>query len=119
MGLYVRSVKDKGRGVFTDQPIRKGAIVEVCPVIPLSAPDWKLIQDTVLRYHAFDWPDNPYGVSCITLGLGSIINHSENPNSEWTTQIKQRTITFRAVRDIKAGEEITHDYKWAPEMWED
>lgn len=119
MGISVKMTRSAGRGVFTDKPIRKGEVIEVCPVIPLNKYDWKKIDRTVLRYHAFTWPDEPYGTACIVLGLGSIINHNKNPNSEWVTNVKQRTVTFIALRDISKGEEITHDYQWDDSLWEE
>ena len=40
-----------------------------------------------------------------------IYNHSDTPNAEWTIDDdNENYITFFATKDIKAGEEILHDY---------
>ena len=37
-------------------------------------------------------------------------NHSDTPNARFTRNVKALSMTFTALRDIKAGEEITIDY---------
>jgi len=40
-----------------------------------------------------------------------IYNHSDAPNAEWTIDDdNENYITFFATKNIKAGEEILHDY---------
>jgi SET domain-containing protein len=49
------------------------------------------------------------------LGYGSLYNHSDEPNAEYTHEADD-AYSFMAVRDIAAGEEITISY--GDEWWE-
>lgn len=44
------------------------------------------------------------------------INHSNKPNLELVTSVRWKTARFRALKAIKAGEELFFDY--GPEYWE-
>ena len=53
----------------------------------------------------------------VVLGLGMVYNHSFSPNAEWEIYEKDgRFVRFFALRDIKKGEEIFHDY--GEEYWD-
>lgn len=107
--LVVKNVKGKGRGVFTLKPIKKGTVIEVCPVIPMSIREAKVIMETILGNYVYEW-----GKSCraagLPLGYGSVYNHSADPNIYYRLREKKNQIVFRALRDIKAGEELLSNY---------
>lgn len=43
----------------------------------------------------------------IALGLGSLLNHSSlNQSVSWERDLGAQCITYRALRDIRAGEEL-------------
>lgn len=47
----------------------------------------------------------------VVLGLGSMFNHStSDQNVVWERDLKAQTITYRALRTIKAGEELCISY---------
>ncbi|MCE9532260.1 MAG: SET domain-containing protein [Planctomycetes bacterium] len=100
-----------GRGVYSTIPIRRGAIVEIAPVIPLTAKDWKAIKDTTLQTYVFAWGENGKS-NAIPLGFGGLFNHSDDPNMSFWLNVRKQSITFRAKREIAAGEQLTIDYLW-------
>ncbi len=60
--------------------------------------------------YVFEWTKK---TSAIALGYGSIYNHSFTPNARYYDGRNQTKI-FMAIRDIKAGEEITVNYNGDP-----
>ncbi len=116
MGADIRwkRIPRKGRGVFTMRAIKKGEIVEVAPAVPLSkraVPD-KIAPDG----YVLDWDDdNPRKAYAMVLGYIMLYNHSEDPNIELESDLSENTITAVAMRNIKAGEELTWDY--GVELW--
>jgi SET domain-containing protein len=110
--LVLKTYPGMGRGVFSTIPIRCGAIVEVAPVIPLTAADWKLIKNTALRAYVFAWGKTGRS-SAMPLGYGGLFNHSDDPNMTFWLNMRQRWITFRATRDIPISEQLTIDYMWS------
>jgi hypothetical protein len=47
----------------------------------------------------------------VALGLGSLFNHSTlDQNVGWNRDVKAQCIVYRALRDIKAGEELCINY---------
>ncbi len=107
--LIIKNVRGKGRGVFTTQPIKKGDIVEICPVIPFNVKEAKIAMETILGHYIFEW-----GASCrqgaLPLGYGSMYNHSSDPNIFYRMREPKNQIVFRALRDIAAGEELLSNY---------
>lgn len=100
-----------GRGVFALAPIKKGEVIEACPVIPLAKGDEKKLTETVLDKYMFAWGEG-LEECCICLGYGSLYNHSSTPNAV-ACRVHDRTeIEFVALRDIAAGEQILTDYEW-------
>lgn len=49
-------------------------------------------------------------------GYTRYINHSSRPNAELVTSVRWKTARFRALKTIKAGEEIFFDY--GHEYWD-
>ena len=64
----------------------------------------------VLDRYVFWWNKNTLAIS---LGYGSIYNHSFTPNAEY--EQGYACITYRAIRDISPGEEIQINYQWDTE----
>lgn len=104
--LHIRNSPGKGRGVFASVDFKEGAIIKVCPVIPLSEEDFKKLKGTTLENYPFSW--NGEG-TCIVLGYGSLYNHSDTPNIAWVDWVDNVKI-FYALRDIKKGEELFFNY---------
>ena len=53
--LYIGSSKGKGRGIFTRENIRSRTILEVSPVLVMSAKERKLVDQTLLHDYIFEW----------------------------------------------------------------
>jgi SET domain-containing protein len=109
--LSVRDAGEKGRGVFADEPIRKGEVIEVCPVVVLSLEDEAKIAATVLDRYLHVWGEDKMG-TCLALGYGAIYNHSSNPNAVGCEVTERSQIEIVALRDIAKGEQIFIDYQW-------
>jgi len=89
--------------------IRKGAVIERVPVllVPIAIIGGRKTPE--LDGYFYEW--NAKYVA-ITLGYGSIYNHSYEPNARYVYGPNQ--MTYRALRDIAAGEEITVNYNYDP-----
>ncbi len=109
--LILKIFPGMGRGVCSTVPVRRGEIVEVSPVIPLSAKDWKLIKHTLLETYVFAWGKSQR-LNAMPMGFGGLFNHSDDPNVDFQLNLKEKTVTFRALRDIAALEQLTIDYRW-------
>jgi len=112
--IKIARVKGKGRGVFATKKIHTGEIIEYCPVIFISEKESLFFEkeDTVLEYYYMF--QREFNNSCVIFGYGSIYNHSRNPNAEVDYNLKklQNFVLFRAIKNIKPGEEITFDYEF-------
>ena len=108
---------ERGRGVFALQDIAEGEMIEAAPVIVVAAnavPDDGGAPDGYL----LDWePEEEGQEHCMPLGYIMLYNHSQKPTLRLESDYNEYTITSFALRDIKAGEELTWDYSC--EIWFD
>ncbi len=120
LGAHIvwRKISDeKGRGVFALRDIRKGEVIEVAPVVPVAkenviengdAPDGYLLQ----------WDeDTPGEEYAMPLGYVMLYNHNSEPTIAIESDLAEYTMTVKAARDIKIGEELTWNY--ACDLWFD
>ena len=63
-----------GFGVFTRGDIEKDAIIEVSPVIVMTADERKLIDQTRLHDYIFEWGEKK-NQCCMAMGLVPVYNH--------------------------------------------
>ena len=108
--LYINQTAQKGRGIFTSTPIPADTIVEVAPVIVMTADERKLLDQTLLHDYIFEWQPEGRELCCMALGWIPIYNHSPASNCEYFMQYEDDTIYIKTVRDIAAGEELTINY---------
>jgi SET domain-containing protein len=116
LALCVRQTERMGRGVFASKAIGKGDLIERCPVIPLTKRDEKRVTGTILEDYLFAWGKGDKG-TCVCLGLGSLYNHSLNPNAAFRPLKGAAVIDFVALRDIREGEQIFIDYGWEDKQY--
>jgi uncharacterized protein len=109
--IYFSKSKVHGFGVFAKSNIKKGEIIEICPVVVLSPAESKLLDRTSLGQYYFDFGKNQYA---FCLGYGAVYNHSYKPNAMFKTNLKKTTIIFRSITEIKKGEEIFTNYNGSP-----
>jgi uncharacterized protein len=118
--LECRKVDGKGWGIFTTEPIRKGTIVELSPVVMMPIEEMEHLNKTKLHNYIFDWED---GQCCMALGNVSLYNHACPSNCEYFQDSEDHTIFIKTVRNIKADEELTinynGDYDNDKEVWFD
>jgi uncharacterized protein len=100
--VSIKMTKDKGRGIFARKAIKKNTVFLIDPIVIASHKD--------LNSYIFEHDKKVF----VALGMGSLINHSSNPNCWWSADVnsKSPTITFTAYEDIEKGEELLHDYSW-------
>ena len=98
-----------GRGVFTSEPIAAGTLIELAPVIVMSAEDRINLDKTLLHDYIFEW-GKKLDQCAMALGFVSVYNHSYSANCQYGMYFKQHAINIIAVRDIEPGEELFINY---------
>ena len=104
--------KDRGRGVFALKSFKKGEMIEECPVIPLTAKESLICDQTILEYYQYPWRGEKDGA--IVAGYGMLYSHSYNPNTEYFFRFNAKKMIYKALRPIKKGEEILVNYNGNP-----
>lgn len=112
--LFIAQSTLGGRGVFTGVPIKKGDLIEICPVIVMKEGEMAVLDTTTLYDYYFLWGDDQK-LCAVALGFGSLYNHDCPSNSDYHMDFDELTIEIFAVRDIEAGDEITINYHGDPE----
>ena len=107
-GLYLKPSPLGGRGVYTATAIPAGSVVELAPVIVLSATDRARIHVTALHDYYFVWDGEG---AALALGFGSLYNHAEVPNLDYEMDYGFEQIRFTSRRAIGVGEELLIDYR--------
>lgn len=102
----------KGRGVFALKNFKKGEIIEVCPVVPLTAKESFLLKGTILEYYIYPWRGKKDG--SVVMGYGMLYNHAPEPNTRYHLRYNGRKIIYKAIKPIKKGEEILVNYNGDP-----
>lgn len=108
--LYIDETDNKGRGVFTGEMIPAGTVIEVSPVIVMSALEKELLNKTLLHDYIFDWTPAGQQRCCMAHGYIAVYNHSPASNCEYFMNYEQETISIKTMRDINVGEELTVNY---------
>jgi hypothetical protein len=107
--LFIEKSNEKGRGVFTNEKIPAFTVIEISPVIVMTAEERKLLDQTLLHDYIFEW-----GVKndscCMALGYIAVYNHSYKSNCEYEMNFEENLIRVKTVRAIKAGEELLINY---------
>jgi hypothetical protein len=96
-----------GRGVFAKEGFESGDLIEHCPVVVLDPADAATVQTTALGHYLFEWHD---GRVAVTLGFGSLYNHSAQPNATFHLRFSDFVMEVVAAERIPAGTEIVIDY---------
>jgi len=99
------------RGMIATEDIRKGTIIERCPVIPIPITEKPGLLQTELHNYYFEWTNSH---NAIVLGYGSLINHSFQPNAAYTYGYKNKVLIFYAIKVIKKGDEVFINYNGIP-----
>jgi SET domain-containing protein len=113
---YVSRIKGKGWGAFCSKKIPKGTIFNVSTLLVLSVQEAKLMSGSSLEPYWYEFGKRG---RAIALGLGSILNHSDQANCSYHFSEKKRTLSFYALKDIPPHKELTHDYGWSAVAYRD
>lgn len=105
--LFTATTEQKGWGVFTHEPIAADTMVELSPVIVMSAEEKAKLDQTRLHDYIFYWEGD---ACCMAMGLIPVYNHSYQSNCEYFQDYDNNTIYIKTVRDIQAGEELCINY---------
>ena len=111
--IFIKNLSKNNRGVFAKVPIKKGEVIEVCPVIVLPLKERKALDKSFLFNYYFYWGRK--NQPALALGYGSLYNHSYQPNAEYDQKLKERVIVFKALADIPKNKEITVNYNGEPD----
>ena len=105
---YVSKSTIHGLGVFSSKFIKKGELIEECPLIRLDVTPQEYINNNILFDYTFNWPPetNQWTEQVICLGFGSLYNHSTNPSARWKANYINKTLEFFSIKDIQSDEEI-------------
>ena len=111
--IYIGQSKipNAGRGVFARGDIKKGEVIERCPVILVSRADTSNLKESILVTYFFYFGKSKEKLA-IALGFGSIYDHSYEPNATYKVKPREKVIEFTAIKDIKKDEEITVNYNF-------
>jgi SET domain-containing protein len=110
--IYIKQSKipNAGRGVYAKRNIKKGEIIEECPIIEVPKHDMSNLTESILVTYFFYFGKNKERLA-VMLGFGSIYNHAYKPNAIHKINPTERIIEFIALNNIKKDAEITFNYK--------
>ncbi|MDP2340904.1 MAG: SET domain-containing protein [Deltaproteobacteria bacterium] len=111
--LHVIHIPGKGRGVVAGRALCAGELIEVAPVIVVSAADKAILSPTILESYGYDWFADGSGLA-VALGCGSLYNHSFEPNARYRKNFENSTIEYISLIDMPAGTEILINYNGDP-----
>lgn len=108
--IEVKKSRKGGRGVFALRNFKKGEVIEKCPILKLTVKERNHCEKTMLAHYMYPW--RTLNDAAIVLGYGSIYNHLPKPesNAKWIRDYTNLVMVYKAVADIKKGEEILIDY---------
>jgi len=112
--LFLAPTPEMGRGVYTNEPLETGTLIEIAPVIVMSAEDRIHLDQTLLHDYIFEWGINRKEC-CMALGYISIYNHSYHANCEYEMDYSQALIAVKTVKPVQAGEELFINYNGTAE----
>ena len=111
--LVVAPSDKRGRGVFTSKSIPSNTIIEISPVLVVSAAERAIIEKTKLFSYIFEW-GKTRKQGCLALGYVSLYNHAYKSNCDYEMDFDHHIITIKTVRKIKKGEELFINYNADP-----
>ncbi len=111
--VYIKASKihNAGRGVYARMDIKKGQLIEKCPVIEVPKADMSNLRESILVTYFFYFGKNREKL-IVALGFGSLYNHSHQPNAIYKIKPLEKTIDFIALKNIKKNQEITFNYTY-------
>ena len=117
--IYIGKSTIHGYGVFANELIREGEIIEETPIYDLKIA--KAQPSSLMNDYRFNWPQGSganWDKQVLAWGYGSLYNHSDNYNAVWNSNLENEAFRFIAIKDIQPDEEI-FVYYGGVTYWED
>jgi SET domain-containing protein len=105
--IYISKSPVHGYGVFANQVIEVGEIIEETPIYDLKIQKGEM--SPLMNDYRFNWPQgagSEWQSQVLAWGYGSLYNHSENANAYWRSNLENETFEFISNRRIEKDEEI-------------
>ncbi len=115
MGFYlsdrieIRQTQKMGKGVFALAYLPEGLLLELSPVIVMSAQERTLLDQTRLHDYIFIWGERE-DQCAMALGYVPLYNHAPVSNCEYVMDFEKETISIITVRPVAKGEELFVNY---------
>ena len=112
--IEVRSSPIHGRGAFATDAIRRGGMFHTAHLLVFDCEQSAALTRTAAANYVFHGEDCQGDPDRDTTGIAlspiSFVNHERTCNASCEVNSRALKVTFTALRDIEAGEEITIDY---------
>lgn len=111
--IDVRDSGIHGRGAFASAAIRQGQTFHTAHLLAFDCSETEAINATAVGAYVFyieDCPGHTHDRVGLAMSPISFINHSRTASAAFKVDAASQTVTFTALRDIAAGEELTIDY---------
>ena len=100
--------------MFARRDVAPGDVLERVPVLLIPraqvfGPAEIAQRSARISWYVFSWINTKRDYVALSLGYGSIYNHSDAPNAKYV-MYSPDVMEFVALRAIVAGEEVTIDY---------
>lgn len=107
--LYIGKANEKGKGVFTAEFIPAETVIEIAPVIVMTAEERELLDKTKLHDYIFLWGEKEERCA-MALGWIPVYNHAYKSNCEYFMDFDDESMFIKTIRDIAIAEELTINY---------
>ena len=104
-GLCIKKSKIHRYGVFTNEQLKEGDLIEESPMLYLP---YKETGEAIINAHCYEFSDD---YSVIGFGHAALYNHTnDGGNINYYIDDYNECMVFYAIKNIQAGSELTLDY---------
>jgi len=100
------------RCIKAARDIKKGELIESCPIILLPLSEIEHFEKTILTNYDYDWDDEN---GAFVLGYCILTNHSYSSNAVFKRNYTEKRMEYYAVKEIKKDEEVFINYNGDPD----
>ncbi|MFC4263788.1 SET domain-containing protein-lysine N-methyltransferase [Ferruginibacter yonginensis] len=108
----MKTIAQKGRGMFASEAIPAFTVIEIAPVIVMPLSQKKALDKTLLHDYIFMWGPNEEQC-CMALGMVPIYNHAYSSNCEYVMDYENNTIIIQTILPVQQDDELTINYNGA------
>jgi uncharacterized protein len=106
--IGISKIPNSGLGIFANENIRKGSIIEHCPLLFLKRE--LILKDSILWKYLFKPSFKNQTYTALAFGYCSIYNHHQHKVNVHHVQDCDRMMKIIAMKEIKKGQELYLDY---------